>query len=142
MDDAAFKRDRLIEAAKRLGVRVDELKALEQARAQRAEHKRVLAERAGLAAELEHMVEPLWQMGRILTEIEACDRWARQINAYSAQALGYVRPVLADAPPTVEGRRRRGRVHGSRASSTVSDDERDDWFCPLMAGNSRLETTL
>ena len=38
MDDAAFKRDRLIEAAKRLGVRVAELKALEKARAERAEH--------------------------------------------------------------------------------------------------------
>jgi hypothetical protein len=110
MDDAAFRRDRLIEAAKRLGVRAAELTALEQARAQRAEHKRVLAERARLAAELERMVEPLWQMGRILTEIETCDRWARQINACSAQALGYVRPVLADAPPTVATLMRDGVV--------------------------------
>jgi hypothetical protein len=54
MDDAAFRRDRLIEAAKRLGVRVDELKALEKDRAQRAEHDRVLAERNRLAEEMEH----------------------------------------------------------------------------------------
>jgi hypothetical protein len=46
MDDAAFKRDRLIEAAKRLDERVDELKALEKTRDQRAEHERVSAEDA------------------------------------------------------------------------------------------------
>ena len=53
MDDAAFRRDRLIEAAKRLGVRVDELSAVEKARAQRAEHEQVLAERDRLGDVLE-----------------------------------------------------------------------------------------
>jgi hypothetical protein len=38
MDDAAFGRDRLAEAAKRLAMRVDELEALEEVRVQRAEH--------------------------------------------------------------------------------------------------------
>jgi hypothetical protein len=57
MDDAAFKRDRLIEAAKRLGVRVDELSAVEKARAQRAEHEQVLAERDRLAEEMGRMAE-------------------------------------------------------------------------------------
>jgi hypothetical protein len=55
MDDTAFRRDRLIEAATRLGLRVAELKALEKARAERAEHEQVLAEQNRLAAEMEHM---------------------------------------------------------------------------------------
>ena len=50
MDDAAFKRDRLSEAAKRLGKRVEELKAQEKYRAERAEHERVSAERERLPA--------------------------------------------------------------------------------------------
>jgi hypothetical protein len=41
MDDAAFRRDRLTEAVKRLGARVAALKALEKARVQRAEYDRV-----------------------------------------------------------------------------------------------------
>jgi hypothetical protein len=101
MDDAAFKRDRLIEAAKRLAKRVDELKALEKARRQGAEHKRVCDERERLAAELKCMVEPILQIAQLVAEAGACDRWARQVNAASAQALGYVRPVLADVPPAI-----------------------------------------
>jgi hypothetical protein len=41
MDDAAFKRGHLHEARSGLGVRVDELKALEKERAQWAEHEQV-----------------------------------------------------------------------------------------------------
>ena len=58
-DEAAFKRDRLIEAAKRLGKRVDELKALEADRRMGAEHERVLAERDRLAEEMERMAGPI-----------------------------------------------------------------------------------
>ena len=59
MDDPSFTRDRLSEAARRLGERLNELRALEKARAQRAEHERVQAERDRLAAEMERMGEPI-----------------------------------------------------------------------------------
>jgi hypothetical protein len=52
MDDASFLRDRLTEAASRLGERVAELKALEADRRMSAEHERVLDERDRLAEEV------------------------------------------------------------------------------------------
>jgi hypothetical protein len=57
-DNAAFDRDRLAEAAKRLGSRLVELKAIELARAQRAEHEKWQAERDRLAAELARWADP------------------------------------------------------------------------------------
>ena len=100
MDDAAFRRDRLIEAAKRLGVRVDELKALEKAHAQRAEHDRVLARRNRLAEEMERMAEPIAQIAHIVSKIEACDREIGRLNATSALGLGYIPLVLSGAAPS------------------------------------------
>ena len=100
MDDAAFKRDRLIEAAKRLGKRVDELKALEKARGQRAVHERVLAERDQLAREMECMAGPITQVAHIVAKIDACDREIRCVNSEGSH-LGYIRPVLAGAAPVI-----------------------------------------
>jgi hypothetical protein len=62
MDDAAFKRDRLAEAARRLAQRVGELRALEADRRRRAELERVSAERNRLAEEMARMVEPIVQI--------------------------------------------------------------------------------
>jgi hypothetical protein len=103
MDAAAFKRDRLMEAAKRLGFRVDELKALEKARAQRAEHEQVLAERNRLAEEMEDMAAPIARIAHLVSKIEACDREIGRVNATSALALGlgYVPLVLSVAAPAV-----------------------------------------
>jgi hypothetical protein len=102
MDDAAFKRDRLIEAAKRLGVRVDELKALEKARAQRAEHEQVLAERNRLGEEMEDMAAPIARIAHLVSKIEACDREIGRINATSALGLGYIPLVLSRAGPAIK----------------------------------------
>ena len=95
MDDASFRRDRLSEAARRLGERLNELRALEKARAQRAEHERVQAERDRLAAEMERMGEPIAEIARLVAEIDACDREIRNLNATTGLALGYIRPALA-----------------------------------------------
>jgi hypothetical protein len=102
MDDAAFKRDRLIEAAKRLGVRVDELKALEKARAQRAEHDRVLARRNRLAEEMKGMAESIMNIADLVREIDECEREIGRINATSALALGYIPLVLSGAAPAIK----------------------------------------
>ena len=101
MLEAAFKRDRLIEAAKRLGVRVDELKALERERTQRAEHDRVLADRNGLAEEMARMAEPIARIAHLVRQIDLCDREIGRLNATSALGLGYIRPVLSGAAPAV-----------------------------------------
>jgi hypothetical protein len=101
MDDAAFKRDRLIEAAKRLSARVDELKALEKARAERAEHEQVLAERNRLAEEMGRMAEPIVRIAHLVSKIEACDREVGRVNATSALGLGYIPLVLSGAAPAI-----------------------------------------
>jgi hypothetical protein len=101
MDDAEFTRDRLTEAARRLGERVAELRALEKASAQRAEHERVSAERDRLAAELEGKAKPIAEVAGLVAQIDACDREIRNINATTGLALGHIRPVLAGAAPVV-----------------------------------------
>jgi hypothetical protein len=98
MDDAAFQRDRLIEAVKRLGVRIDELKALEKARAQRAEHDRVLAERNRLAEEMERMAEPIVLIAQFVRQIALCDREVGRVNALG---LGHIPMVLSGAAPVI-----------------------------------------
>jgi hypothetical protein len=102
MDDASFRRDRLGEATRRLRKRVDELKVLEKARAERAEHDRVLAERNRLAAEMKRMAEPIEQIARLVSEIEALDREIGRVNATSALGLGYIPLALSGAAPAVQ----------------------------------------
>jgi hypothetical protein len=101
MDDAAFKRDRLTEAAKRLGARVAELKALEKEQGQRAEHDRVLVERNRLAEEMERMAEPIVRIAHLATKIGACDREIGRVNATSATGLGYIPLALSGAAPSI-----------------------------------------
>jgi hypothetical protein len=101
MDDAAFKRDRLTEAAKRLAARVDELKALEKARAERAEHGRVSAERERLAAELERMAEAIMRTAHLVSKIAACDREIGRLNATTALQHGHIPLVLTGAAPAI-----------------------------------------
>jgi hypothetical protein len=103
MDDAAFKRDRLTEAAKRLAKRVEELKSLEKYRAQRAEHHRVAAERAWLAAEMDRMAEQIVRIANLVRQIDLCDREIGRINATSTSGLGYVPLVLSGAAPAIKG---------------------------------------
>jgi hypothetical protein len=101
MDDAAFKRDRLIEAAKRLGKRVDELKALEADRRMWAEHERVQSERDRLAEAMERLADPIAQVAHLVRQIEACDREIGRLNATSTSRFGYIRPVLSGAAPAI-----------------------------------------
>ena len=102
MDDSVFKRDRLTEAAKRLANRVDELKALEKARVERAEHERVLAERNRLAEEMERMAEAIVRTAHLVSKIAACDREIGRVNATSTLGLGYVPLVLSGAAPAIK----------------------------------------
>jgi hypothetical protein len=101
MDDTLFRRDRLREAASKLAQRVEALKALERARAQRAQHEQVLAERNRLAKEKERMAEPIMRIAHLVSEIEACDREIGRINPTSALGFGYVPLVLSGAAPAI-----------------------------------------
>ena len=101
MEEEAFRRDRLSEAARRLGERLKELRASEKAGALRADHARAQAERDRLAAELERMAEPIAELAGLIARIEACDREIRNINATTGLALGHIRPVLAGAAPVI-----------------------------------------
>jgi hypothetical protein len=101
-DDAAVTRDRPTEAAKRLGERVKILDALEKARAERAEHERVSAERARLAAEFGRMTEAIVQIGRLVREIDLCDREIGRLNATSALQHGHIPLVLAGVAPAIK----------------------------------------
>jgi hypothetical protein len=95
MDDAAFRRDRLAEAARRLAQRVAELRALEANRRRRAELERVFAERNRLAEEMARMAGPIVQLAHLVSRIDACDREIRGLN------FTQVRPVLAEASPVI-----------------------------------------
>jgi hypothetical protein len=101
MEEEAFRRDRLSEAARRLGERLVELKALEKASAQRAEHERVSAERDRLAAEMERIAEPIAEIAALVAQIDAWDREIRNINATTGLALGHIRHILARAAPVI-----------------------------------------
>ena len=101
MDDASFLRDRLTEAASRLGERVAELKALEADRRMWAEHERVLDERDRLAEEMERMADPIAQIAHLVRQIEACDREIGRLNAISAAKFGHIRMVLSGAAPAI-----------------------------------------
>jgi hypothetical protein len=101
MEDAAFTRDRLHEAGKKLAERFEALKALEADRRMSAEHERVLAERDRLAEEMERMAEPIMQIAHLVSQIEACDREIGRLNARAALRHGRIPLVLAGATPAI-----------------------------------------
>ena len=101
MEDAAFTLDRLHEAGTKLAERVEALKAVETDRRMRAEHERVLAERDRLAEEIERIADPVVKIAHTVSKIAICDREIGRLNATSTAKFGYVRPVLAGAPPAV-----------------------------------------
>jgi hypothetical protein len=98
MYDTLFRRDRLREAASKLAQRVEALKALEKARAQRAEHDRVLAERNRLAEEMERMAKLMVQIAHLVRQIALCDREVGRVNALG---LGHIPIVLSGAAPAI-----------------------------------------
>jgi hypothetical protein len=99
MDDTSFRRDRLREAASKLAQRVEALKALEQDRAQRAEHDRILAERNRLAEEMKGMAESIMNIADLVREMDECEREIGRINATSSLQLGHIPLVLSGAAP-------------------------------------------
>jgi hypothetical protein len=101
MEDAAFTRDRLNEARKKLAERVENLKALEKERIQRADHERVSAERAKLAEAMDRMPEPIVQIAQLVRQIDLCDRQIGRLNATSRVKLGHIPLVLSGAAPAV-----------------------------------------
>jgi hypothetical protein len=74
MDDAAFARDRLNEARKKLAERIETLKALEKERVQRADHERVSADR-----------------------IDSPKRWAASSSPSCRSRTSFVRSTFATA---------------------------------------------
>ena len=101
MEDAAFKRDRLHEAGKKLAERIEALKALEADRRMQAEHERVSAERGRLAEEMERMATPIVEIAHTVSRIAVCDREIGRLNATSTSRFGYIRPVLSGAAPAI-----------------------------------------
>jgi hypothetical protein len=101
MTDAEFDHARLLEASKRLGERLAELKSAEKAAAMKAEHEALSAHRDKLAAELERVAKPIAEIAGLVVQIDACDRKSRNLNATSGLVLGHIRPVLAGAAPVI-----------------------------------------
>ena len=103
-DDAAFERDRLTEAAKRLATRLVELKAAENAAVLRAEHEALSRERDRLVGELVGMTDSLAQIGRLALAIDGCEREIKRWNPLGGRTHGYVMPILGkNLPPTLAG---------------------------------------
>jgi hypothetical protein len=103
-DDAAFERDRLLEAAKKLATRLAELKASEHSAVLTAQHDELASERERLAAELVGMTDSLAQIGKLAMQIDACEREIKRWNPLGARTHGYVMPILGkNLPPTLAG---------------------------------------
>ena len=102
LEDAAFARDRLHEAGKKLAERIEALKSLEADRRMWAEHEPVRAERDRLAREMEGMAEPIMQIAHLVSQIEACDREIGRLNATSALRHGHIAPVLIGSAQAVQ----------------------------------------
>ena len=113
MVDAEFERDRMAEAARRLGQRLVEVKAIEIARAQRAEHDKWQAERDRLSAKLASLSGPLGEIAALMREIDGCERWLKRLNATTGPTLGFIMPVMAGAGPVVSAVFRDGVVADS-----------------------------
>ena len=101
MDDAFFNRDRLTQASKRLGERLNVLRAIERAKAQRAEHETVAAERERLAMELERLAEPMAEVAALVAQIDQVERKIKLLNVSTGPVLGYIRPTLSAASPVI-----------------------------------------
>ena len=104
----SFKRDRLKAAVAKLAERVEALPALEADRHARAEHARILAERArNSQPRSSAAAEPIPAIARLLTKIE---RFDHEIRCYN------LRPTrLSNIPPVISGR-------GSSIMKNVSSD--------------------
>jgi hypothetical protein len=89
MDDAAFRRDRLREAVRRLGERLAELQRQEERARRRADLARVVAIRDALAAELAEVYPPL--------VAKLADLVAR-IAANDAEIAGLLRVTASSEP--------------------------------------------
>jgi hypothetical protein len=82
MDDAAFRRDRLQVAAKRLGERLREVRADEEDQRRRIAYMKAKAERDKLAAELKAIYPPIEAQFRdLMTRIDTNDKQIKYINA-------------------------------------------------------------
>ena len=107
----AFKSNRLTEAAKRLGFRVDELKAFEKDWGQRAEHDRVSAER------------------------NLCDDWARrrvERLTQAARLVGQLVQPCADGHPSEKSADK--RENEKQAHGRTSDQELIKSTRPRVSG--------
>src|SRR5262249_4051697 len=81
MDDAAFKRDRMHEAVRRLGERLREVRAQEEQARRRAAYDAALAERDKVAAELGEVYPPLAaKLADLAVRVAGSDAAIERIN--------------------------------------------------------------
>lgn len=84
MDDAAFRRDRLQVAVKRLGERLRAVRAAEENRRRQLVYDKVKLVRDGLAQELARVYPPVaTQLADLMSRIDASDREIEYINSHS-----------------------------------------------------------
>jgi hypothetical protein len=81
MEDAAFRRDRLQEAVRRLGERLAEVKRQEEQARRRMAYDAALAERDKLAAELAEVYPPLAaKLADLIARVAAHDAAIERVN--------------------------------------------------------------
>jgi hypothetical protein len=106
MEDAAFRRDRLQVAVTRLGVRLRELKALEENDRRRANYQQVKIKRDKLAAELADTYPRIErQLVDLFARLDANDREVNHINTRlpaSAERLRFAELVARGIPGLVK----------------------------------------
>jgi hypothetical protein len=120
MDDAAFRRDRLQVAAKRLGERLREVRADEEDQRRRIAYKKAKAERDKLAAELKAIYPPIEAQFRdLMTRVDANDKEIEHINARALPAEA-VRLLVAE----LVARGLRGFVENSVEAVRITRDLR------------------
>jgi hypothetical protein len=124
MDDAAFRRDRLQVAAKRLGERLREVRAQEENSRRQLAYDKARVERDELAAELARVYPPLAaQLADLMALVFANDREVEHINAH-VLPRGAERLLVAE----LVARGLRGFVENSIQTPRITEELRVPTF--------------
>jgi hypothetical protein len=98
-DDATFKRDRLLEAYKRLTERLQQAKAEEERHRRQAVYDAAKAAREGILAELEVEAPAVVRLAQLVARSVICDRALEQANRTLPVGAEYLRPTMQAAGP-------------------------------------------
>jgi hypothetical protein len=101
-DDAAFGRDRLKVAVKRLGERLKQVQAQEEDRRRWPIYNKAKAEREAIIADFTELAPSVSKLSRLVVRMEASDRATRNINASALPAgAAHLAVVMSEAPPII-----------------------------------------